>query len=78
MTGVRHKKRLTRRAVCSIIPSRMNKEMALERLKIAKQAHSYFTLSKQLDVPVTTIYRWLKSGRMHRMSIELVLRKLKP
>ena len=56
----------------------MSKEIALERLKIAKQSHSYFTLSKQLDVPVTTIYRWLKSGRMHRMSIELVLRKLKP
>ena len=59
-------------------PSVMSKEIALHRLTSAKQVKSYFTLSKQLDVPVTTIYRRLKTRKMHRLSIELVLRKLKP
>jgi len=56
----------------------MTKEQALTKLKIAKQAQSYFMLSKQLDVPVTTIYRWLKTGKMHRLSVDLIARRLKP
>ena len=36
----------------------------IERLQAAKQRESYHSLSKRLDVPVNTLYRWLKAGKI--------------
>ena len=36
----------------------------IERLKAAKLRESYHSLSKRLDVPVNTLYRWLKAGKI--------------
>lgn len=45
-------------------------------LKIEKD-YTLFDLSKKLDLPVSTIERWLKTGRINKVYAQLVKERLR-
>ena len=44
----------------------------LERLNQLKSEMTYEQLSKHLDVPVPTLYRWFSKRRMNRFYVKLL------
>ena len=56
----------------------IDKEL-IEKIKLIKEENGYtlHDLSKKIDVQISTLERWLKTGRINKVYAELVKEKLK-
>jgi len=56
----------------------MENQSLIASLKKLKQERGYtlYELSRQLDVQVSTLARWLKTNRINRMYAKIVCKKL--
>jgi transcriptional regulator with XRE-family HTH domain len=56
----------------------MKNRLLIESLKRLKEERGYtlYDLSRQLDVQVSTVARWLRTNRINRMYAKIVCEKL--
>ena len=48
----------------------MDTNEVIEQLRRMKQNQTFHAMSIELGIPVPTLYRWMKSGKMHRLYVE--------
>ena len=56
----------------------INKEL-IEKIRLYKEKNGYtlYELSKRIDIQVSTLERWFKTGRINKVYAEVMKEKLK-
>lgn len=55
----------------------MDETILLNELRALKADTTYHQMSKRLDMPVSTIYRWLKTGKINKVYADVLRQRLK-
>jgi len=54
----------------------MSEKEVLNKLRYLREEYTLFELGRKLDIHPNTIWRWLKTGKINRNMLDLLVRRI--